>query len=338
MSCPFVYVNGTLSLVLQGKTVQITPEHPSYGLIKKSLATASEAELLKLCDVQTSMETFVRQESQGKAIVANGVVYFNGKPVHNTLTDRVLEFMREGLPFRHLLKFMENCDLNPSNRAKEELFDFLQNKSLPITEDGCFLAYKAVKGDFFDKHSGTICNKVGSIVEVPRNAVDDERANECSYGLHAGALEYASNYGSNGDKMLIVKINPRDAVSVPKDCSYQKLRTCRYEVISEFVNEMKKPLYTAKAEEVDSPISDESYDWSWSDKDVCHKCDCDEDDWDDCDEDEGDWEDEEDDEWWTEEGEDLYLKALNHRYNLGTKPNGQKFHNKRDNKGRFTSR
>ena len=332
MSVPFVYVNGTLNLVLAGKSYQVTGEHPSYGTIKAKLATATEAEMLKLIDVQTAVSSFVSASGNSKATVVNGIVYFNGKPVHNTLSERVLDFMREGLPFEHLLRFMENCDLNPSNRAKEELFDFLQNKLLPITSDGCFLAYKAVKGDFFDKYSGTICNKVGSVVEVPRNAVDDERANECSYGLHAGALEYAGNYGGAGDKMLIVKINPRDAVSVPKDCSYQKLRTCKYEVISEFVNEMKKPLYTARAEEVDSPISDESYDWGWADEDCgcCDdpNCECHDDDWDD-----DDWDDEDD--YDEDESCDRDEDVVDDE-SYGYKPDGKRYHNVRDCHGRFT--
>ena len=283
MSVPFVYVNGNLSLVLKGKIVSVTKEHPSYGTIKAKLATATEDELVKLTDVKTAVENFVgtccRQDC--RASVINGQVYFNGKPVHNALSTRIVEFMKEGLPFVHLLRFMENVEQNPSHKAKEELFDFLQHKNLPITEDGCFLAYKAVRGDFLDKYTGTISNKVGTVVEVPRNTVDDDREVGCSNGLHAGALEYAATYGGSGDKMLIVKINPKDAVSVPKDCSYQKLRTCRYEVVSEYEGDLNRPLYTQDAQPVNSTVDDTNYDWGWADddydedEDYCPDCGCD---------------------------------------------------------------
>ena len=310
MSVPFVYVNGNLSLVLKGKIVSVTPEHPSYGTVKAKLATATEDELIGLTNIQAAVQNFVSscKCSKGKATVVCGQVLFNGKPVHGTLATRIVEFMKEGLPFEHLLKFMENVEQNPSNKAKEELFDFLQHKNLPITEDGCFLAYKAVRGDWYDKYSGTILNTVGAIVEVSRNTVDDDRERGCSHGLHVGALDYAGTYGGEGDRMLIVKINPRDAVSVPKDCSYQKLRCCKYEVVGEYEGDLVRPLYTNNAQPVKSNMDDESYDWSWTDEDedYCPDCGCDLDDAGGCDCTEDNWDDDEDDDdddYWQDKGQ-----------------------------------
>jgi len=70
----------------------------------------------------------------------------------------------------------------------------------------------------------------------------------CSQGLHAGALNYVASYGSveAGDKIVIVKINPQDVVSVPSDCNCEKLRTCRYEVVGEYQGELLKPLYKSE--------------------------------------------------------------------------------------------
>ncbi|NBR96976.1 MAG: hypothetical protein EBT48_05170 [Verrucomicrobia bacterium] len=102
---------------------------------------------------------------------------------------------------------------------------------MPITPDGCFLAYKSVRPDFTDHHTGKFSNRVGSVLEMERRKVDDDRNNGCSYGFHAGSLEYATTFGGNDRKVLVVKINPADVVSVPTDCDCQKLRTARYEVI-----------------------------------------------------------------------------------------------------------
>lgn len=354
MSCPFVYVNGTLNLVLGNKMVQVSPDHPSYGLIKKSLATATEAELLKMVDVEKSMQDFVEKESKGKAVVSNGNVYFNGKVVHNTISNRILDFMREGLPFAHLLRFMENVALNPSFNSQNELFDFLENKGLPITEDGCFLAYKAIRQDWLDKYSGTISNAIGTVVEVSRGSVDDNRGNECSKGLHCGALDYVYSYGGGDDRIVIVKVNPADAVSVPKDHAFQKLRTCRYEVVSEFVGELKSPLYTAKASEVKDSLSDIVDDWSWCDdyedeKDTDDGCDCpsckredyeDDDDRDDWDDEDDDWDCDEDEDEWDDEHKKKLERSVRESIQknidkLGVKPSGQRFYNQRDSKGRF---
>jgi hypothetical protein len=46
---------------------------------------------------------------------------------------------------------------------------------------------------------------------------------------------------------LLVRFNPRDAVSVPQDCECQKLRVCKYEGLEEIEveddSEIKEPYY-----------------------------------------------------------------------------------------------
>ncbi len=118
--------------------------------------------------------------------------------------------------------------------SRRELYLFLEAANLPITDDGCFMAYKAVRGDFRDKHSGKFDNSPGVTHQMPREHVDDDRERTCSYGFHAAAYEYARNFlGAGGDKLVAVKINPADVVSVPSDYNNQKLRCCKYSVMFE---------------------------------------------------------------------------------------------------------
>jgi hypothetical protein len=106
---------------------------------------------------------------------------------------------------------------------------------------------------------------------MTRAKVDDNRSRGCSDGLHAGALNYVASYGSleAGDKIIIVKINPKDVVSVPTDCNCEKLRTCEYLVVGEYQGELLKPLYSANFAEDDYTDEDEDYsndyDWNWND-------------------------------------------------------------------------
>jgi hypothetical protein len=55
-----------------------------------------------------------------------------------------------------------------------ELYGFLEKGNLPITNDGHFLAYKKVRKDYKDCHSGTMDNSIGQVVEMERNQVDDK--------------------------------------------------------------------------------------------------------------------------------------------------------------------
>jgi hypothetical protein len=122
---------------------------------------------------------------------------------------------------------------NPSKRAVDELYGFLEKGNLPITADGCFLAYKKVRNDYLDIHSGTMDNSVGKVLEMERNEVDDNANNTCSTGLHFCSLDYLSHFGGADSRTVVVKINPRDVVSIPADYHATKGRTCRYEVIDE---------------------------------------------------------------------------------------------------------
>ena len=154
--------------------------------------------------------------------------------------------MKQGLPFQPLVQFLDNLMQNPSMQSQKELYDFLEHENLAITSDGYFLAYKAVRGDYMDKYAGKFRNQVGDVCEMTRAKVDDNRSRGCSQGLHAGALNYVASYGSidAGDKIVIVKINPKDVVSIPSDSNCEKLRTCRYEVVAEYEGELLKPLYS----------------------------------------------------------------------------------------------
>jgi hypothetical protein len=80
-----------------------------------------------------------------------------------------------------------------------------------------------------ERVSGHVPNKIGSLVEMPRNEVTFDPAVGCSYGLHVGTWDYANNFGRGG--VLEVHVNPRDVVSVPTDSSWAKMRVCRYRVV-----------------------------------------------------------------------------------------------------------
>lgn len=164
-----------------------------------------------------------------------GSVKIDGQEVDQVITERIVEFYRHKLPYLPLVNFWRNIVKNPSEESKKHLFSFLEVNKMPITHDGCFLAYKKVKiddnGNLVDCHTSTFCNNVGAVVVMKREDVDPDRNQTCSKGLHVAAYDYAANNYS-GTHLLEVKVNPSDVVAVPTDYNNQKMRVCRYEVVA----------------------------------------------------------------------------------------------------------
>ena len=211
-----------------GQSYTLSSTHGNYNAVVEAIRNReSEEVIVDLLNPRVALTKYLGDRFE----VGENTVKFNGEEVHGTLVQRILDCHRDNLPVEPLLRFFENLESNPSFSARTELYDFLAHRNMPITPDGCFLAYKSVRPDFTDHHTGKFSNRVGTVLQMERRKVDDDRNNGCSYGFHAGSLEYATTFGGNDRKVLVVKINPADVVSVPTDCDCQKLRTARYEVV-----------------------------------------------------------------------------------------------------------
>jgi len=252
MRVPHIITATSIAVVIKGQPYTLTNGHANFKVVKAALGAKDhdESKLLELVNVPTAVASY----SEGKVSIKDGTVYYRNAPMANYCTQKILEFMEAGLDYRRLMRFFDNLMLNPSARAVNELYKFLEHKNMPLTDDGCFLAYKGVKMDFYsitggDKSKviqgkvddyGHIYNGIGETLEVMRNYVNDDATQGCAAGLHAGSHSYASDFGRQG-RLLIVKINPADVVSVPTDCNCQKLRTAKYVVVSEVTSQTQLP-------------------------------------------------------------------------------------------------
>ena len=190
--------------------------------------------------------------SDGTFTVRDGRVLVNGVPAPEVLSNKILRFSDEGLPYEPLVRFAEKLQQNPSYRSVNELFRFLEKNDMPLFSDGSFLAYKAVREDFKDVHSGKFDNSPGMVHEMPRNQVDEDCAQHCSHGFHVGNWRYCHEFHPGGH-MLEVKVNPADVVSVPNDLD-EKIRVCKYEVIGVVNAELSSPIrYMDNEEPLPSP-------------------------------------------------------------------------------------
>lgn len=259
---------GNITLYTNKSQYSITSTHANYKKIVEALKNKDEAALDILCDIPKAIQSF----TAGLVEIRDGKILFGGSELHNVVCDRILSFMNKGLPFEPLVNFLNNLMENPSNASVEQLYYFLEVCGLAITEDGCFLGFKSVRENTLrDHHSNTVEYKVGSVVQMRRNLVNEQRDVGCSTGLHVGSRNYALSFHSGNSTILMVKVNPKNVVSVPSDCSNQKLRCCELEVVKIMSRDdfIQDPLYTNKGESVSHVPQEDDFDDfdDWDDDD-----------------------------------------------------------------------
>ncbi len=227
MSYPYLIQGNNVVVVIGNKSHTISKTHITYQKVVDAIK-AGDWETVK--DV-IEPKKVVLNYGQGNVSIQGETLFWKGKELNTGLSVRMIQMLQEGFPIEPMVNFMENLYKNPSHRAVTELYGFLEKNNLPITPDGHFLAYKKVRDDYKDVHSGTMDNSVGQIVEMERHEVDDNRDRTCSTGLHFCGMSYLNSFG--GARTVIVKVNPADVVSIPSDYNDAKGRACRYEVVGE---------------------------------------------------------------------------------------------------------
>jgi hypothetical protein len=227
--------DNSVFIIVGGVPSVVTQDNASFKALCAAIKRgADEAEIELLLNASKGIPVYTAG-IPGLAWSADGsTATYQGDEIPASLVARMRNCLLAGTPVSYLEKFLQRLWANPSRSARQELFSFLENKNLPITPDGFFIGYKSVRPDWTDWHSGKFTNHIGTTLSMARRDVDDDRRNECSYGFHVGALEYASGFGGSDKILLYVKVDPADVVAVPADYNCQKLRTCKYEVMARY--------------------------------------------------------------------------------------------------------
>lgn len=229
MAYSYLIQGKNIVVVIDNKPYTITSTHIGYEKLKQAIKDSDWDTVKQVVDPAKEILAY----GKGLVAVQGSRVFYKDREMVGVITQRLIDMYQEGFPVEPLILFMENLMQNPSKRAVEELYTFLEKGKLPITPDGHFLAYKKVRADFLDIHSGTMDNSPGKIVEMERNAVDDDQNRTCSTGLHFCSKDYLDHFGGSDSRTVILKINPADVVSIPADYNATKGRACRYEVMGE---------------------------------------------------------------------------------------------------------
>jgi hypothetical protein len=255
---PYIVQGNSVTVVIGNKPHTVAKSHLAYNRLREAIRVGDWELVEKIIDPTQA----VLEYGNGRITIQGDRFFWDNVEWNNSLTRRMIDMLREGFAIDPMIRFMERLDANPSHSSIEHLYMFMEKTNLPITNEGCFIAYKRVNDDYTDVHSGTVSNKPASmltgseraqyplfkqgkkqevtvsineagetVVSMKRGLVDDDRNIACSVGLHVCSEGYLQSFG--GNRIIMVRVDPADVVSVPNDHSDSKMRVCRYTVIGE---------------------------------------------------------------------------------------------------------
>lgn len=261
-----------VTVFVDGKPRTIDAAAPLFAAVFDALKNQDVKKLASLFQVKKS----IAEISNGRfKIYDDETLMFDGKEVKNVLVGRMVAMLRSGLDVTPLCLFLENLLTNPSQDSINETYLFLEHNDLPITEDGHFLAYKVINSNYTDCYTGRLDYSIGATPEMPRSEVQANRNITCDRGLHFCSRSYISVYGGAGRRLVVMKINPRDVVSIPSDYNNAKGRCCKFHVLEEIAfdahivdnfAEPGKPLVNP------NPVSDDVEDEEDESQEECSNC------------------------------------------------------------------
>jgi hypothetical protein len=257
---PYIMQGNNITVVIENKPYTINKSHIAFTKVVAAIKDEQWEDVKNLIDPKKVVLEF----GNGNVSIEGEKIFWKGRELHNSLTKRMIQMIHEDFPVTFLLAFMENLMQNPSSRAVNELYGFLEKNTLPITSDGNFLAYKKINENYTDCHTSTVLNKPAvyitedeitkletynskqpivtvevidgkTVISMERNAVNDDQNTTCSHGLHVCSRDYLNNF--SGSRIIIVSINPRDVVSIPNDYNNSKMRVCQYTIVDEIDKE-----------------------------------------------------------------------------------------------------
>lgn len=230
-----------ITVVIQDRPYSISTHQTGFAAVRDAvLAGRDPVHVLGLIQEKANLikqvvaDSLRRQQLTGTLTYEEGVLFYNGTPLYNYASETLLKFLSMGHDVGALAAFIDKQQRNPDQAVHEELYRFLEYGKIPLTPDGDFLTYKAVRGDYKDINSGTFDNSVGAKPRLPsREHVNPDRNQTCSYGLHVCSFGYLPHFAQANGHVMVCKVDPFDVVAIPSDYNNTKMRVIGYEVVGE---------------------------------------------------------------------------------------------------------
>lgn len=235
----------SITVLHQGQVHVMSDDDQSFKRVLELIVNDQDYDsAIKFFDKEgTIRESLASSELSDRIKVEHGRVLLDGEVCDNAITDLVIDLADAGEDYVPLANFFALLSDNPIHHSRHRLFDWLRaSENFSLDSEGYIIGYKGLDSNFRSKHAGPgivngvatngrLDNSPGNTLEIESVEFDPEIG--CAHGLHVGTFEYASGWAGSSGKLVSVRVSPADVGSVPTDCSDQKMRVFKYEVIEE---------------------------------------------------------------------------------------------------------
>lgn len=234
LSC--IFREDEVIVALNGIPYTIDVDDSRYDAVCEAINHKDEGILSDLLSNKRRYDHIQGEFQRDGISYGEGTYMYLGTPIPMNISEYLSDAIHRGSA-QPVINFIKNLFDNPNHDTRHGLFEFMDRNKLPITDDGCFMAYKVVSSNYLDKHSGTMRNAVGDKLFVPWGQVDTNPDVTCSRGLHVCSYHYSTSFYNDGDRVIAVKVNPADVGAIPYDYDASKVRTRGYEVVADITEQ-----------------------------------------------------------------------------------------------------
>jgi len=239
---PFITTAMGINVILEGKSRLIPHDHKHHDKILEGLR-AGNFEIVHLLDeLKRNIENFDGVDFQ----LVHGELMYHGQPYENeAVVKQVMKMLEKGYKSKPLLNLLEKVSQHSNPDSVKDLWTFLMNTGLAITDDGDILAFKyvtkvsemsdtdhrkaalvAMGAEYTDSHSKMFNYTPGQVPSIPRHLCKYEPKQDCGVGLHIGDMSYVRSQRH----ILAASFNPADVTSIGSGES-RKIRVTRFKCL-----------------------------------------------------------------------------------------------------------
>ena len=162
---PYTITQDSITVLIGGVPKSVPAGTPQYAQLRTALFALDWG---AVADCLTREGALRRYLPSSFKVDGDKIFDHTGMELPADVAQKIVQMATSNEDASPLVAFYCRLANNPSRRSVTQLFSFLGHAGIPLEPDGTFLAYKGVREDFLDQHSGTLLNTPGTTQRMNR--------------------------------------------------------------------------------------------------------------------------------------------------------------------------